>query len=286
GNIVSFRDLEQQTNDAIALFGNRDARGVVLLKPYADYYAEYGEKVTELLDRFPLHQQLIGEGEEKAFIGLFGAILRLTNILTAFDDFAGEQLLTDRQSQDYRSRYLDLHAQYRAVTDSERETINDDLVFEIELVKQVEINVDFILLLVEQYRQQRGDGDDKELRATITRAVDASPSLRSKKDLIEEFVDSVSTQGELDREWQTYIAARRDAELQAIIEEEQLKPAETRSFVDHAFADGSLQTAGTSVTRILPPASRFAAAGGGHAEKKNRVLARLGAFLERFLGLG
>ncbi|MHA7861627.1 type I restriction endonuclease subunit R [Tessaracoccus sp. Y36] len=286
GNIVSFRDLEQQTNDAIALFGNRDARGVVLLKPYADYYCEYGEKVHELLDRFPLQHQLIGEGEEKAFIALFGAILRLTNILTAFDDFAGDQLLTDRQSQDYRSRYLDLHAQYRAVTDSERETINNDVVFEIELVKQVEINVDYILMLVEQYRQQRGDGDDKELRATITRAVDASPSLRSKKDLIEEFVDSISAEGGVDHEWQTYIAARREAELQAIIDEESLKPTETRNFVEHAFTNGSLQSAGTSVTRILPPASRFAEAGGGHAAKKNRVLARLGAFLERFLGLG
>ncbi|MFD0867051.1 type I restriction endonuclease subunit R, partial [Tessaracoccus lubricantis] len=285
GNIVSFRDLEQQTNDAIALFGNRDARGIVLLKPYADYHAEYSEKVTELLDRFPLHQQLIGEGEEKAFIGLFGAILRLTNILTAFDDFAGDQLLTERQSQDYRSRYLDLHAQYRANAVAEREGINDDVVFEIELVKQVEINVDYILMLVEQYRQQRGDGDDKELRATITRAVDASPSLRSKKDLIEEFVDSVSSHGDLDSEWQAYIHRRREEELQTIIDDERLKPAETREYVRHALVDGTLQTSGTSITRILPPASRFAPDGGHHAARKARVLARLGSFLERFLGL-
>ena len=285
GNIVSFRDLEEQTNDAIALFGNRDARGVVLLKPYREYYDEYGALVTELLDRFPLGQQIIGEGEQKAFIALFGSILRLTNILISFDDFTGHEILTERQSQDYRSLYLDLYADYRKVTDAEKETINDDVVFEIELVKQVEINVDYILMLIDKYRQERGDGDDKEQRATITRAVDASPSLRSKKDLIEAFVDSVSTEGHLDDEWQAYIAARREAELQAIIDDEQLKPAETRHFVARAFTDGAVPTTGTAVTAILPPASRFAPAN-GHGEKKARVLTRLAAFLDRFLGLG
>ncbi|MHA6507858.1 type I restriction endonuclease subunit R [Tessaracoccus sp. Y1736] len=285
GNIVTFRDLEEQTNDAIALFGNRDARGIVLLKPYREYYDEYAHKVTELLDRFPLGQQILGETEQKAFIALFGTILRLTNILTSFDDFTGHEILTDRQSQDYRSLYLDFYAEYRKDTDAEKETINDDVVFEIELVKQVEINVDYILMLVEKYRQERGDGDDQELRATITRAVDASPSLRSKKDLIEAFVDSVSAHGQLDAEWQAYIAERREAELQTIIDDEHLKPDETRRFVAHAFADGALQTTGTAVTKILPPVSRFAPAN-GHGEKKARVLTRLAAFLDRFLGLG
>ena len=285
GNIVTFRDLEEQTNDAIALFGNRDARGIVLLKPYREYYDQYAEKVTELLDRFPLGQQIIGETEQKAFIALFGTILRLTNILTSFDDFAGHEILTERQSQDYRSLYLDFYAEYRKAADADKETINDDVVFEIELVKQVEINVDYILMLVDKYRQERGDGSDVELRATITRAIDASPSLRSKKDLIEAFVDSVSAHGQLDAEWQAYITQRREAELQTIIDDEHLKPDETRRFVAHAFADGTLQTTGTAVTKILPPVSRFAPAN-GHGEKKARVLSRLAAFLDRFLGLG
>ncbi|MEI2643325.1 MAG: hypothetical protein V9G10_13645 [Candidatus Nanopelagicales bacterium] len=90
GNIVSFRDLEQETNDAIALFGNREARGIVLLKPYAEYYDEYKRLVAELLERFPLGQRIEGEAAQKAFIGLFGAILRLQNILTAFDEFSGQ----------------------------------------------------------------------------------------------------------------------------------------------------------------------------------------------------
>ncbi len=285
GNIVSFRNLEQETNGAIALFGNKNARGVVLLKPYRDYYDDYAGKVTELLDRFPLGSPIVGESEQKDFIALFGAILRLTNILTSFDDFSGNDILTHRQSQDYRSIYLDLHAEFRKDTAADREAINDDVVFEIELVKQVEINVDYILMLVEKYRRKRGDGDDAELRASISRAVDSSPSLRSKKDLIEDFVDSVSAHGELDDEWRDYIAQRREEELQAIIDDEQLKPDETRKFVARAFSDGAVQTTGTAVTTILPPVSRFAPQG-GHGEKKQRVLGRLGTFFERFFGLG
>jgi type I restriction enzyme, R subunit len=81
GNIVTFRDLEQATNDAIALFGDKDAKGIVLLKPYGDYYADYGEKVAELLEQFPLGTQIQGESAQKVFIALFGQILRLQNVL-------------------------------------------------------------------------------------------------------------------------------------------------------------------------------------------------------------
>lgn len=285
GNIVTFRDLEQQTNDAIALFGNKDARGVVVLKPYDDYYGEFAAKVSELLVDFPLGVPIVGEGAQKTFIGLMGAILRLQNILTAFDEYAGHEILTERQSQDYRSVYLDLYAEFRSTTRAEKESITDDVVFEIELVKQVEINVDYILMLVQRYREERGDGDDKEIRAEITRAVNSSPTLRNKKDLIEDFVDSVSVNGAVDEEWRAFIAARREAELTAIITEEGLRAVEAHAFIDAAFREGVIRSTGTAITRVLPPVSRFAA-GGGHGAKKERVLARLSAFFERFSGLG
>ncbi|MFL0243571.1 type I restriction endonuclease subunit R [Mycobacterium sp. SMC-17] len=285
GNIVSFRDLEEETNDAIALFGNKDSGGIVLLKPYVDYYGEYTDKVTELLQRFPLGEQIVGESAQKAFIALFGQILRLQNILVSFDDFAGNQILTDRQAQDYRSVYLDLYADFRSDVNADKESIIDDVVFEIELIKQVEINVDYILMLVQKYREAKGDGDDKEIRAEIIRAVDSSPSLRNKKDLIEDFVDSISATGGIDDEWQKYVAARKAAELDRIITEENLNPDETREFVETAFRDGAIQATGTAIIKVLPPASRFAA-GGGHGEKKQRVLDRLGEFFERFFGLG
>jgi type I restriction enzyme R subunit len=285
GNIVAFRDLEDETNAALELFGNKDARGVVLLKPYGDYYGAYAEKVDELLTSFPLGQQIIGEAVQKEFIQLLGQILRLGNILTSFDDFAGHEILTERQSQDYRSIYLDLYAEFRKDKNADKELINDDVVFEIELIKQVEINVDYILMLVAKYRERFGDGDDKEIRAEISRAVDASPTLRNKKDLIEAFVDSVSVDGAVDEEWQAFVAAKRESELQAIIEEERLRADATRAFIETAFRDGTLRTTGTAITKVLPPASRFTS-DGGHGEKKQRVIEKLGAFFERFFGLG
>ena len=179
GNIVTFRDLEEQTNDALALFGNEDARGIVLLKPYAEYYDEYAERVAELQELFPLSDVWQrGESATKMFIALFGAILRLRNILTAFDEFAGNEILSERDYQDYQSIYLDIHAELRREADAEKESIIDDVVFEIELVKQVEVNVDYILMLVEQYREERSDGSDREVEtlAKIRRAIDSSIS--------------------------------------------------------------------------------------------------------------
>ena len=284
GNIVSFRDLEEETNDAIALFGNKDARGIVLLKPYAEYYDEYAVRVAELQAGYPLGQPIVGETAQKAFIALFGAILRLRNILGSFDDFAGNEILTPRAMQDYQSVYLNLYQDFRTQRDAEKEPILDEVVFEIELIKQVEINVDYILMLVEQYRDARGDGDDKEIRAAIDRAVSSSPSLRNKKDLIEAFVDSLSATAQVDQAWAAFVAAKRTEELDRIITEEGLDPDATRSFVDAAFRDGGVQPTGTAITKILPPVSRFGQSG-GHAAKKASVLAKLGAFFDRFFGL-
>lgn len=284
GNIVCFRDLEQATNDALALFGNKDARGIVLLKPYAEYYDEYRKLVAELVQHFPLGQAILGEATQKRFIALFGAILRLRNILTAFDDFAGHEILSERDFQDYQSLYLDLYAAFRSAKNADKESINDDVVFEIELIKQVEVNVDYVLMLVRRYLDGKRSGKDKEIRASIERAVDASPSLRSKKDLIEQFIDSLTVSSQVDEEWRAFIAARRTEELERIITEEALKPEETRAFIDNAFRDGAIPTSGTAITKILPPVSRFGA-GGQHATKKLAVLGKLTAFFERYFGL-
>ena len=204
GNIVNFRDLEQATNDALALFGNRDAKGIVLLRPFGEYYTEYTERVGELLEFYPLGAPIIGETSQKQFIRLLGVILRLRNILVSFDEFADSEILTPRQLQDYHSVYLDLYAEFRRLSHAEKESINDDVVFEIELIKQVEVNVDFVLMLVRRYVEE-GGGEDKELRAAIDRAVDSSPSLRNKKDLIEQFVDSLTVDSTVDEEWRTFI---------------------------------------------------------------------------------
>jgi len=284
GNIVSFRDLEKETNDALALFGNKEAKGIAILKPYKEYHADYEKKVRELLEKFPLGEQIIGEQAKKEFVLLFGAVLRLQNILTAFDEFEGHALLSERQGQDYRSIYLDIYADYRSKDESEKEQILDDIVFEIELIKQVEINVDYILMLVAKYRAAKGDGENKEIRAQITRALDSSPTLRNKKDLIENFVDSVSASADVDADWQAYVVARQRIELDEIIDQEKLKRDETFAFIGDAFRDGVISTSGTAITKVMPPVSRFAR-DGGHGEKKQRVISKLQGFFERFLGL-
>ena len=284
GNIVSFRNLEQATNDALSLFGNKDAKGIVLLKPYAEYYKEYQKKIAELIASFPLGEAIIGEAAQKAFIKLFGAILRLKNILTSFDDFMGNEILSERDLQDYQSLYLNLYAEFRSTSEAEKESINDDVVFEIELIKQVEINVDYILMLVEKYMKAKGSGQDKEIRATIERAINASPSLRNKKDLIEQFVESVSTANKVDTEWLAFIATKKTEELDRIIADEELNADETKAFVDNAFRDGVIPVTGTAITKILPPVSRFSK-NNGHSAKKQTVLDKLGEFFERYFGL-
>ena len=287
GNIVTFRDLEQETNDALALFGNEDARGIVLLKPYANYYTEYQARVGELQELFPLSEPVRGETATRMFIAVFGAILRLRNILTAFDEFAGNEILSERDYQDYQSFYLDLHAELRRAADSEKESIVDDVVFEIELVKQVEVNVDYILMLVEKFREERGDGSDREVEtlAKIRRAIDSSVSLRNKRDLILAFVDSVSVDSDVKEDWRRFVEARRDEELEQIIADEGLSAEETRAFVERAFRDGAIPTSGAAVTGILPPTSRFAA-DDSYGIKKQTVLDRLAAFFDRYFVLG
>lgn len=286
GNIVSFRDLEKATNDALSLFGNKDARGVVLLKPYADYYTEYSKLVGDLLTLFSLSETIVGEAAQKQFIALFGAILRLRNILVSFDDFAGHEMLSERDFQDYRSIYLNLYAEFRGQDAAEKESINDDVVFEIELIKQVEVNVDYIMLLVEQWREARGNGSDVEMTAlmNIQRAIDSSITLRNKRDLILAFVDSMNVSDDTSEDWRRFVEAKKTEELEALIVAEGLKPEETRAFVAEAFRDGAIPTAGTAITKILPPVSRFAS-GGNHAFKKQTVLDRLGAFFDRYFGL-
>jgi type I restriction enzyme, R subunit len=287
GNIVSFRNLEKETNDAIALFGNKDAQSVVLLKPYGAYHAEYADRVQELRERFPLGEPIVGEAAQKGFVALFGAILRLENILTSFDEFSGQEILAPRESQDYRSVYLDIYAEFRRGEEAERESIVEDVVFEIELIKQVEINVDYILMLVEKWRTEHAGElfPSPELDGQIRRAVDASPTLRSKRDLILAFVNSVSTHGELDAEWRAFVEAQRAQELDAIIGDEHLNEPATKEFVERALRDGSFPSTGPALSQLLPPVSRFARSG-AYGEAKGRVWARLAAFLERFSGLG
>jgi type I restriction enzyme R subunit len=163
GNIVCFRDLKEEMDKAIALFGNKDAGGIVLLKTYNEYYNGYDENgehkqgykelIKQLTDKYPLGKAISGEKAKKDFIRLYGAILKIRNILTSFDEFAGNEILPERDFQDYQSIYIDFYQDFRKKADTDKEVINDDLEFEIELVRQIEVNIDYILELIEKYRE-------------------------------------------------------------------------------------------------------------------------------------
>ncbi len=283
GNIVCFRNLEDEVNEAISLFGDKDAGGIVLLKPYAEYLAEYRDRLARLYAMLAPGEDPVGEEAEKAFIRLWGTIMRLRNILTSFDEFAEDDPMSPRDEQDYRSVYTDLYKKYRPQA-GDQTIINDDLVFEVELLKQVDVNIDYILMLVQKYHDS--NCQDKVIIADVERAIASSYELRNKRDLIEQFIDGLDRSEDVDADWKKYIAEKREAELSSIIDEEHLDDAKTRELVDRAFRDGGIPESGTDVVGImLKKPSRFDKSGAYDALKK-RVVDRLKAFYERFTGLG
>ncbi|WP_338999969.1 type I restriction endonuclease subunit R [Fusobacterium animalis] len=291
GNIICFRDLQKETDEAIALFGNKEAGGIVLLKTYEEYYngyeddkgrekEGYSQLIEELQNKFPIGEQIIGEQNKKEFIMLFGNILKLKNILSAFDKFAGNEILSEREYQDYQSIYIDLY-QERKPKDTDKESINDDIIFEIELIKQVEINIDYILMKVAEY--YKSNKKDKEILIDIKKAINSSIELRSKKELIEGFIDRVNSSKNVTDDFKKFVREEKEKDLEKVIEEEKLKPEETKKFIDNSLRDGILKTTGTDIDKLLPPVSRFG--GGNRAEKKLGVIEKLKVFFDKYLGL-
>lgn len=293
GNIICFRNLQKATDDAIALFGDKNASGIVLLKSFNDYWNGYEDNdgryhpgyidlLEKLETKYPLDSQIVGEQAEKDFIRLFGEILSMRNILSSFDQFTEMDSIVARDLQNYQSIYLDLYDKYRRKGNAEKEDITDDIEFEIELIKQVEINIDYILMLVEKYHD--GNCEDKEILASIRKSVDASIQLRSKKELIEAFISHVNVDTQVTTDWRRFVLEQEKQDLTEIIMTEKLKPEETSKFISNAFRDGTLKTTGTEIDKLMPPVSRFG--GGGRAKKKQGVIEKLKVFFEKYFGLG
>ena len=292
GNIVCFRDLQEQTNDAIALFGDKDASGIVLLKSYEDYYygyeddkgrhqKGYEERIAELIQKYPLEEQIIGEQAKKDFIVAMGNILRLKNILSSFDKFEGNEILSERDFQDYIGTYTDLYEEFKK-DKSEAESIKDDIVFEMELVKQVEVNIDYILMLVAKYHES--NCTDKEILGSIDKAIKSSLALRSKKELIHTFISKINVNTDVMSDWTKFVKEQEETDLKKLIEEENLNEEETRKFIDNSFRDGQVKTSGTDIEKILPPMRRFG--GGNRAERKQTIIDKVLKFFEKYFGIG
>ena len=300
GNIVCFRNLEEATNESFALFGDKDAAGVILMRPFADYYYGYNddngkhvhgykEIVEELLEKYrlPINPQNLTLEQKKEFIKLFSGVLKMQNLLSAFDEFTEDKIIVSAfDMQDYLTWYNDLHEELRKPT-NEKEDIADDLIFEMELVKQIQIDIPYILELVKKYHES--NCQDKTLVAKIQKAIGSSPDLRNKKDLIMTFLEQMTPTPAQEKEdvfeaWNNFVSEEKKRELNTIIKEENLREEKARQYMERAFEDGYVQTMGTAIADILPAMPLF---GGkvNREEKKRTVLDRLLSFFEKFSNL-
>ena len=296
GNIVCFRNLEKETNDAITLFGDKNACNIVLLKSYDDYINGYTDengkkhigfaKIVDALKQLfpdPANMPLADEEKEKEFIRLFGSYLRMVNLLNTFDRFEEDKAnyISDFAEQDYKSVYLDLSEKYRHHTEGDAVDINDDLTFEIELIKQVEINIDYILELIAKKYGKDKVVDGPTLEELLSKAIGSSPALRNKRELIDAFVKRYSPDKEIGKQWMSFVHEQAMQQLDEIIVSENLKREETIAFVRKAFQTGEVEMQGTAITQCLPPLPLFSP-NNERAATKQRVLEKLCAYFERF----
>ena len=293
GNIVSFRNLEDNLNEALAKFGDEKAGGIVLLKPYKDYYYGYDddngkhikgykELVEELQTKYEPGVIMKGEDDKKEFIKLYGSILKITNILSSFDEFKEDELLTERDKQNYLSVYLELHSEFKNITKQEKTDVIDDVVFELELVQNITVDINYILNLVEQYKNS--NMEDKELLISIQKSIMASPDLRNKKDLIMAFIESLEIKSDVYDSFEEFMKKKKKEELDRIIEEENLDEEKTYDFVRKSFERGRLETEGMEVSNILPPIDMFSPTNDRQI-KKETVIDKLLDFFDKFFNI-
>jgi type I restriction enzyme R subunit len=192
GNIVCFRNLKKSTDNAIALFSNKDAKETILVEPYESYVTKFNKSFSELLNIVPTVKSvdsLASEDDELAFIKSFRDLMRVKNVLSSFADFNFEDLAMNEQSfEDYKSKYLDLHDKVKGEHDKEKVSILDDVDFELELIHRDDINVAYILKLLANLKDSKPSDREKQ-KKTITDLLSGDIKLRSKKKLIEKFIN-------------------------------------------------------------------------------------------------
>lgn len=204
------------------------------------------------------------------------------NILSSFDKFNDEKLLNDRELQDYQSMYVDLYQKFRKKSEGEAVDITEDIVFQMELVKQIEVNVDYILELIKKLHDDKESAYEIVIKAN--RAIDASPDLRNKKDLIDQFINSLNEGSDVYGDFETFMNSKKKEELEQIIETENLNREATYKFVEKSFENGSVETEGTDIADVLPSMSRFTP-NSERKQKKNIVIEKLLDFFDRFFNI-
>lgn len=336
GNIVTFRDLEQATIDAITLFGDKNTKNVVLEKSYKEYMEGFTDLVTgearrgfmtvvaELEQRFPAPDEIIKEKDKKAFAKLFGEYLRVENILQNFDEFASLKALqtidindpaeveafkakhylsdddiaalqsirlpSERKIQDYRSTYNDIRDWLRrekASNDNNQSSIDwDDVVFEVDLLKSQEINLDYILELIFEHTKKTKSKSD--LIDEVRRLIRASLGNRAKESLVVDFInqadlDEIPDKASVIDAFFTYARSEQQREAQALITAEKLNAEAARRYLATSLKREHASDNGTELNNILPKMSPL---NPQYLTKKQSVFEKVSAFVEKFKGVG
>ncbi|MDR2228739.1 MAG: type I restriction endonuclease subunit R [Flavobacteriaceae bacterium] len=227
GNVVSFRNLKNATDEAITLFSNKDAIEDIILKPYEEYIENYKKATERLLKIVPTIESvndLISEDEELDFIKAFREIMRIRNVLSTFTEFSNEELSLDEQTfEDYKSKYLDLYDAVRVKSQKEKVSILDDIDFEIELIRKDEINVAYILGLLAKLKDSKKRDEQEKQEKAISDLMNSTTQLRSKKDLIEKFIAKnlpfIPNSDNISEEFENFWTDEKQTALAAISDE-------------------------------------------------------------------
>lgn len=336
GNIVTFRDLEKATVDAITLFGDKNTKNVVLEKSYREYMDGFTDVVTgearrgfmevvsELEQRFPDPANIEKESDKKAFAKLFGEYLRVENILQNYDEFASLKALqnvdlsnpeaveafkaehylddeklaelqtirlpAERKVQDYRSTYNDIRdwlRRQKSAEEKEQSTIDwDDVVFEVDLLKSQEINLDYILELIFEHNKKNKSKAD--LVDEVRRVIRASLGNRAKESLVVDFInqtdlDQIGDKASVIEAFFAFAQAEQQREAEELINDENLNAAEARRYITTSLKREYASDAGTELNAILPKMSPL---NPQYLTKKQSVFQKIAAFVEKFKGVG
>ncbi|SDX57078.1 type I restriction endonuclease subunit R [Nitrosomonas halophila] len=336
GNIITFRDLEKATIDAITLFGDKNTKNVVLEKSYKEYMDGFTDIVTgearrgfmavvaELEQHFPAPDEIVKEKDKKAFAKLFGEYLRVENVLQNFDEFVSLKALQtidmndpeaveafkaqhylgdddlatlqsirlppERKIQDYRSTYNDIRDWLRrekAANDKDQSTLDwDDVVFEVDLLKSQEINLDYILELIFEHNKQTKNKSD--LVDEVRRLIRASLGNRAKESLVVDFInqadlDEIPDKASVIDAFFTFARAEQQREAQALIAAESLNAEAARRYIATSLKREFASDNGTELNAILPKMSPL---NPQYLTKKQSIFQKIAAFIEKFKGVG
>lgn len=300
GNIVCFRDLEKQTQDAIKTFGDENSVNIILEKSYDEYMNGFKDeesgKITkgyieiceELINKFPDPTEIELDADKKEFVEIFGELLKAENILRNFDEFESfEKIISDRQMQDMKSVYVDIRESIPKPDDNrpnESQIDFSDVEFQIDLLKTDEINLDYILALI--LEKSKEHENIEELKAEVRRVIRSSLGTRAKEELIIKFINSTrlsdlkNTDAILES-FYNFARKEKDEKIKSLVLEENLKE-NSRHFIERSINKGYVEYMGDELDKIIPPTSRRH---GAREKKKEQVLEKIKKIVDVFVGI-